>query len=296
MPSDTHAALAEALRRAGLALDLGKAMRATRHQDGTTPEAVTTHTVMLMLILDALHPPLDMAKAMRYALVHDLVEAKCGDTDTLGATTEALAAKAEREAAALASLAADMPDLAATIHAYEAQVDTEAQYVGYLDKILPKLTHALNRGAMLAARGYDVEHTRQRHDEQCVALRERYPLAADGLEALYELAARCSEEALAEREAAVALVAEWARDVAIGQPVVAVGQWRQSAEGTTVQVIGGPYEEPYPFGGTRPIWAVRYNKPVEPGKRNKAFKEDWALREWALLPGDPNADVGVRVP
>lgn len=83
--------------------------------------------------------PLDSNKAVRYALVHDLVELYAGDSDALN--PDHVATKAEREAAAHQKLAKNelLAGLLPAIHAYEAREDEEAQFVYALDKILPGL-------------------------------------------------------------------------------------------------------------------------------------------------------------
>ena len=71
----------------GLSLAFGRVERATRHEDGTTPESDTDHTVMLGLIGCSLAPlvcaDLDLGLIAQYALVHDVVEVHAGDTNTL---------------------------------------------------------------------------------------------------------------------------------------------------------------------------------------------------------------------
>jgi hypothetical protein len=102
--------------------------------------------------------------ADRPAIVHDLVEAHAGDTNTLLSRTGSSedASKAVREAEAFDKINKDfaeaLPWLPKTIAAYE-QLDTrEARYVKALDKVLPKITHILNKGAMLARHGVDANN------------------------------------------------------------------------------------------------------------------------------------------
>lgn len=154
-----------------LALQFGRVDRVTYHEDGTTPESDTDHTVMLGLVACAVaervndrrmrtsYPLLRLGLVAQFALVHDLVEALCGDTNTLRISDASRADKAQREHAALEELHrrfAALPWIAATIDRYETLVDPEARFVKVLDKVLPKLTHALNGGAALREHGVDL--------------------------------------------------------------------------------------------------------------------------------------------
>jgi hypothetical protein len=69
-----------------LVLRFGRTYRITLHDDGTTPESDTDHTVMLALIACALAPTvdtrLDMGLVGQYALVHDLVGCRCGPSNS----------------------------------------------------------------------------------------------------------------------------------------------------------------------------------------------------------------------
>ncbi len=144
-----------------LAMQYATVRRVTFLADGTTPESDTDHTVMIGLVACAVaarhDPRLDVGLVAQFALVHDLVEAYAGDTDTFGglskhATTE----KEEREAAALqrieSELSGSLPWVADTIRAYESLATPEARFVKTIDKIMPKITRILNgRYGTLAA-------------------------------------------------------------------------------------------------------------------------------------------------
>jgi putative hydrolase of HD superfamily len=103
LPTETSEAL---LALGALAMQFATIQRATYLADGTTHETDTDHTVMLGLMgcaLAATHEPtLDLGKIAQFALVHDLVEAYAGDTDTFNLTSELHRNnKSAREAAAL---------------------------------------------------------------------------------------------------------------------------------------------------------------------------------------------------
>ena len=93
---------------------------------------------------------LDCSRIIRYALVHDLVEAYAGDTiPGYGEATEDRKTKDDREAAALARIKTEFPegkDLWNWADAYERKQDQEARFVYALDKILPVINIYLNDG------------------------------------------------------------------------------------------------------------------------------------------------------
>ena len=167
---------------ADLVLALGKVNRATWHPDGT-PETDTTHTVMLALLAADLapeaDPPLDRGEVALYAIVHDLVEAYAGDTNTArGLSLDAMASKAEREAAALARIKQDLsasPWIINLIEGYELQINPAARFVRFLDKVTPKLTHVRNGCAAVKAIGMTLDEVREKHAQQGAELRGRYP-------------------------------------------------------------------------------------------------------------------------
>lgn len=183
---------------AGLALRLGQTFRATRHPDGTR-ESDTTHTVMLALSAAWLltHVPtlrgLSLERVLLYAVVHDLPEALAGDVNTIhGLTRPEREAKREREERAVESIDKEVPWLAAEIRNYERGEDAEAEFVRYLDKIMPKLTHILDGGDSL--RLQDITSTREleaTYTRQAATLASEYT----GLVDLHNLFAEVSEAA-----------------------------------------------------------------------------------------------------
>ena len=170
------------LHLARLALAFGRVDRVTFHPDGVTRESDTDHTVMLALVAPALaaqlRPDLCPALVCAFSVVHDLVEVKTGDTNTIGITAEGRIEKAARESSALTELRAELaafPWIVHTLDRYEAQVEPEARWVRYIDKVLPKLTHALNRGATLRLMGKSADEIRTDGARQRELLRAEYP-------------------------------------------------------------------------------------------------------------------------
>lgn len=203
--------LPDLLTLADLTLDFGRVKRATFHQDGIEPETDTDHTVMLGLIACSLaeriiqqqqatgKPQLRVGLVAQFALVHDLVEALAGDTDMLDPSPEKLADKERREREALAEIrhrTARLPWVAAMIDAYDQQKLPEARFVRAVDKIMPKLTMALNRGAGVVER-QDPTKVPELNQAQIEKLRSTYAADMPEVIELLEAACRQSEAILA---------------------------------------------------------------------------------------------------
>lgn len=139
-----------------LILKFAETYRVTLFPDGATLESDTDHTVMLGIIACALakeyEPKYDLGTIAQFALVHDFVEVYAGDTNTFGIhkDEERKSVKEQREAEALLQLEKEFgsafPWITETIHAYESLETPEARFVKAVDKIMPKITHALNKG------------------------------------------------------------------------------------------------------------------------------------------------------
>ena len=184
---------------AQLCLRFGRVERVTYHEDGKRLETDTDHTVMLAVIAcafaerinaeDARFPRYDVGLVAQFAIVHDLVEAYAGDTNTLDSTGGATRTKEAREAAALARIrsefAADFPWLTDTIDEYESLISPEARFVKALDKVLPKITHLLNGGATLRQHGVDASNIDAVNGSQVAKMRVTYAADQPAVMALY---------------------------------------------------------------------------------------------------------------
>lgn len=167
--------VAEAVVELGrLALLFGRTNRATYYEDGVTLESDTDHTTMLALIACAYAsrfvPRLDIGKIAQYSLVHDLVEAYAGDTPTLRISDDERKAKDAREAEALRKLelqfGESLPWIPDMIEEYESLKTPEARYVKAIDKVMPKITHALNKSKLIKESGFTLEELRDNHAQQ----------------------------------------------------------------------------------------------------------------------------------
>ncbi len=170
-------------------IDIGKMIfafarvkRVTLHDDGETRESDTDHTVMLSICACALaaklYPQLDLGKVAQFSIIHDLVEAYAGDTNTFNLNEEARKEKEEREDAALMRIKMEFdyryPWIGNTIEQYESLTTNEAQFVKMVDKAMTKLTHRINRGAYLKKEGKTKEETIKHYSLQTEILEEKY--------------------------------------------------------------------------------------------------------------------------
>lgn len=137
--------------------------------DGSRRENSAEHSwhlaLMAMVLAEYANEPIDTAKAVRMALVHDIVEIEAGDTyayDTAGNGD-----KAQREQAAAETLFGLLPtDQAAEFRAlweeFEARRTPEARFANALDRLIPLLHNYLNHGDVWRANGVSAEQIRRR--------------------------------------------------------------------------------------------------------------------------------------
>lgn len=181
----------KALEVAQLVFKFGRVLRVTHEEDGKTPESDTTHTVMISVLACALasriRPDLDVGLVAQFALVHDLVEAYAGDTDTYGKRDEQFFKEKEaREQDALNRIRTEFdgvyPWIGETIAQYESLATPEARFVKVLDKCMPKVTHLLNYGSYLRGAGATADTLQEFLDTQRNKMSATY--AADQVEAM----------------------------------------------------------------------------------------------------------------
>jgi putative hydrolase of HD superfamily len=154
--------------------------RITFHPDGKRPETDTDHTVMLGVVAcafaDKYLPWLNTGLIAQFALLHDLSEAYAGDTPTLWITPEEREAKRQREQAAIDRIDDEFTDqfpwVGDWLISYEHQASAEARYVKAMDKLLPKVTHILNKGCAFEHADMDAVQLMQRYGQQLDELKQ----------------------------------------------------------------------------------------------------------------------------
>lgn len=168
---------------AHICLELGKTAmhfssidRVPRYSNGER-ENDAEHSYMLALVApelsESLELALDSGLITQYAIVHDLIELKTGDTATFLFDKHHQAQKEAAEHAALAELIRDLPPYTATmLLRYESQKDPEARFVRYVDKLLPIVIDVIGQGERVMREDYGV--TSQEALRQChISLHER---------------------------------------------------------------------------------------------------------------------------
>lgn len=138
--------------------DLSRIKRATAGRDDQ-PESDTTHSMMTAMaafyIASQVAPGQRTMKLVMTALIHDLHEARCGDTDSFRITDEDREAKRVREYNARNDTASELPvGFATYIHtAAHPSTCPEAAVAHWVDKMMPKVMHIINMCASLNRRG-----------------------------------------------------------------------------------------------------------------------------------------------
>ncbi|MCX6756682.1 MAG: HD domain-containing protein [Candidatus Nomurabacteria bacterium] len=157
--------------------------RVTMLEDGEKYESDTDHTVMLAVCACALaeasyKDKLDIGKVAQFAIVHDLVEAYAGDTNSINITDENRGKKEMKEAESLKRIESELgrvyPWIHKTIEEYERLDTKEAQFVKTLDKVMPKISHTLNKGVALKKLGVSKEETESHFSIQMKEYKEKY--------------------------------------------------------------------------------------------------------------------------
>ena len=185
-----------------LALAFSRIERVTKHEDGVRPETDSDHTVMLAWMAAELAPAwLNRDRVAAYAVIHDLPETHAGDKQTLRISDAGRAEKQAAEAAARMRFGCEIGFSSWTYQkmlSYEAQGVSEARYVRLFDKILPKLTHALNGCIAVQNLGLDRAALHERDRVQYAERAAEYPEFPETL-ALLRAAMDASEAAWIDR-------------------------------------------------------------------------------------------------
>ncbi len=119
-------------------------------------------------ICDLHRLPLDLAKVLKYALIHDFPERYAGDTNSFGSADER-ANKVIREKAALKRLNREFKhfgDLRSSLEAYEAKHDEEALFVWTVDKMQAMILADIDGWRPYRNYGVSYERFLAKHSEQ----------------------------------------------------------------------------------------------------------------------------------
>ncbi len=167
-----------------LSFTFAKVNRVTLHEDGIRRESDTDHTFMLSLIACSLadsfyKEKLDIGLVSQFALVHDLVEAYAGDTDTfVNISDDSRKIKLEKEKESLYKIEKEFGEIFPYIHnmieRYEKQEDIEARFIKFVDKMMPKLTHLLNNFSYINNSNMDDEYFYSFLDNKYLILKDKY--------------------------------------------------------------------------------------------------------------------------
>lgn len=171
------------IQLAKLVFDFAEVRRATYRTDGITPESDTDHTVMVSIIACALanslyKDELDTGLVAQFAIVHDIVEAYVGDTNTFGITEEKRKLKEKHEERAFHMIDDQFrelyPWLPETIKKYESLDTKEARFVKAVDKVMTFLTNVLNNGSHLIKERMGRDVAEKHYTEKIEFVQEKY--------------------------------------------------------------------------------------------------------------------------
>lgn len=154
-------------KAAQLALNLGKTAmlfsrvyRTPRYADGER-ESNVEHSYMLELVAPeiaaALELPYDRGLITQFAGVHDLIELLTGDVATFLFDELQQSDKEKDEKNALEQLLEILPvHTGGLLERYESQLEPEARFVRYIDKLLPVVVDIVGAGRKVMAEDYGV--------------------------------------------------------------------------------------------------------------------------------------------
>jgi putative hydrolase of HD superfamily len=136
---------------------LKQIVRRNQIGDGSRRENSAEHSwhlaTMVLFLAEHFPEPLDNARALEMALIHDVIEIDAGDTFVYG--TSGLDDKEERETRAAERLFALLPEdqrdrLWALWRDFETSASAEARFVRVLDRLQPVLLHQMTGGRVWA--------------------------------------------------------------------------------------------------------------------------------------------------
>lgn len=167
------------------------------------PENDAEHSFHLQLSATELagtyFPELDTGLVAQFCGVHDLPEIYAGDTPSYDLSPEEVRAKEAAEAEACERLLQELPPYTAQLlQRYEAQIEPEARFVRFVDKLLPAIIHTIatevNREPFLGTYGItDAEELEMRSAKHTAKIKALFP-DSPFLHRLRDLTARSALE------------------------------------------------------------------------------------------------------
>ncbi|MDB5179488.1 MAG: hypothetical protein JWN12_120 [Candidatus Saccharibacteria bacterium] len=143
-----------------LSVAFSEVERAPRYPDGDRETDVehSFHLAISAMELAAdFYPDLDIGLVSQFSLVHDLPEVYAGDVWTFDISDEERAKKEATEAQATTRLLKELPPhMAQLLERYEAQVEPEARFVRFVDKLLPAIINIMAGDANTFKEDYNV--------------------------------------------------------------------------------------------------------------------------------------------
>lgn len=124
--------------------------------DETDAEHSWALAFIVMAVTPQIDKTLDVNLAVKYALVHDLVEIYAGDLSVYDQSPATIAEKEKQEQAALHKITANsnnFPEIARLCNDYENQINDEAIFVKAMDKVVNWLT---------SLQSYESKHKKRR--------------------------------------------------------------------------------------------------------------------------------------
>ena len=161
---------------------LSEIERAPRYIDGDR-ETDVEHSFHLALSATELaasyYPELDVGLVSQFSLVHDLPEIYAGDVWTFNISDENLIKKIAAEKEALERLVKELPPYAAhLLTRYEEQLEPEARFVRFVDKLLPSVINVIASETSTFKEDHGIntlEELNQKVKERMARLQQMFP-------------------------------------------------------------------------------------------------------------------------
>ena len=163
-------------------VEFARVERAPRYPDGRR-ETDVEHSFHLALsaaeLAKTLYPKLDVGLVAQFGLIHDFPEVYAGDVWTFHITKAELAKKKLAEKKATEKLLKELPPhTAQLLKRYEEQVEPEARFVRFIDKLLPAVINIVADKANTFEEDYGVmnaKELRKKRSEHTAMLRQMFP-------------------------------------------------------------------------------------------------------------------------